>query len=104
MSDALDSSPLSPQQIAALRSRQIAFLAERLTDPAKIGEFATYRTLLLIAVSSVLVFELARRALRSAESPRLRPRSGASARASSLRSQINLLILAVAVPLVALLG
>lgn len=74
------------------------------TDPARVGEFQTYRALLLVAVSAIAIFELTHRAMGSRESARVRARSGRPEKASSLRTHINVLILAVALPMVSLLG
>ena len=77
-------------------------LSYLVNDPARLSEFQTYKTLLLVAVSAVLISELTYRAVR-------KPRRGARVRTDnggappSLRSQINWLIVAVALPLVCML-
>lgn len=77
-------------------------LSYLVNDPARLSEFQTYKTLLLVAVSAVLISELTYRAVR-------KPRRGARVRTdnggapTSLRSQINWLIVAVALPLVCML-
>lgn len=106
---------VSPQWIAcwitigyAVCASLYAVISDRLltyliTDPAKLSELQTYKTLLLVAVSSVIVYELARRALRYSGRLQYRePRR--ESKAVSLRTQVNALILAAAVPLTVLLG
>ena len=66
-------------------------LSYLVNDPARLYEFQTYKTLLLVGLSAVLISELTHRAVRKPwQGTKVRTDNGGAPR--SLRSQINWLI------------